>query len=564
MKRNHQSSLRALGLAIGLFGFAGQFAWADGSFFNTDLPSDPGLFDEDTESGKEDPAEEGKPWFDDSLLEVPSEYPTIQAAINAASNGDTILLHPGAYGSFVHEGAFHVTIRGPRLDGLERRHVSESDTAVIGTLEPRTLLDGPGIVIGRGSSLLLDNVCVAGWMSPPWCRAGSAIRVEEESSLHAVECVMTVNAAFSWGSSCPHDLAGCGGAAVITTGSSATFKRCGFIGNFAEADGGAIYFDMGEGETGRLDVVECHFNDNQSRGTGGDICMTNSEHVSSGYTWRYIAPNEALLQVLSSTFEAGSSKYGGSICIKSGMSFISNCQFERNHATRKGGAISLFGPSTMHVEGCAFSHNRSSGGGGAIDYGSTWIRRVAASHEGSRITSWKYIEKQHEQNLTLQRSRFDHNSSESAGGAIYGFANGLSLIECELYGNSAGHSASALFATTRFPMPDDAPMLMDNIFCGNAGEDIVFRLSSLSEDEDVDWAADGNCISDRCLVLPSGTECVHPCDIDEDGDVDTWDLMLVASALGTTCTDCPEDVDGDGDVDISDYMMVLDAYFSGA
>ena len=53
------------------------------------------------------PLTKGKPWFDDSLLEVPSEYPTIQAAIYAASNGDTILLQSGSYGSFVHDGAFH-------------------------------------------------------------------------------------------------------------------------------------------------------------------------------------------------------------------------------------------------------------------------------------------------------------------------------------------------------------------------------------------------------------------------------------------------------------------------
>ena len=466
---------------------------------------------------------------------------------------------------------FMVTIRGPRLEGLERSHVDVEDfsgAAVIGTLglHPDIAgpdwIDGPGIVIGRGSSLLLDNVCVAGWMTPPsTCRAGTAILVEEESTLRAVECAMAYNmASMHRTPSCSHDQFGCGGAAVITTGSSATFKRCGFIDNFAGADGGAIYFDMGEGEAGRLDVVECRFQSNQAFASGGDICMTNSKDVSSGYSWGYIAPNEALLQVMSSVFEGGYSKYGGSISIKSGMSFISSSQFERNNAT-SGGAISLIGPSAMHVEGSTFSRNRSSAGGGAIAYGSTWFHAVPATHEGSRITSWDYLVKQPEQKLSLYRSSFDGNVARSSGGAIKGLSSGLSLFECELYGNSADYDGSALRSMTVSSL-DDAPVLMDNTFCGNAGEDIVFsREYSV---EDVDWASDGNCISDRCLTPPSGIECAHPCDIDADGDVDAQDLSLVAFALGTSCTDCPEDVDGDGLVTLSDYMMVLDAYLSGA
>lgn len=43
---------------------------------------------------------------------VPSQYPTIQAAINAASDGDTIIVAAGTYGAFVVRGKENISIIG--------------------------------------------------------------------------------------------------------------------------------------------------------------------------------------------------------------------------------------------------------------------------------------------------------------------------------------------------------------------------------------------------------------------------------------------------------------------
>ena len=49
---------------------------------------------------------------DDGMLEVPAEYGTIQAAVDAASPGDLVLVSPGTYNETVNVATDEITIRG--------------------------------------------------------------------------------------------------------------------------------------------------------------------------------------------------------------------------------------------------------------------------------------------------------------------------------------------------------------------------------------------------------------------------------------------------------------------
>lgn len=51
-----------------------------------------------------------------------------------------------------------------------------------------------------------------------------------------------------------------------------------------------------------------------------------------------------------------------------------------------------------------------------------------------------------------------------------------------------------------------------------------------------------------------GRDCVA--DINEDGDVDVADLLLLLEAWGP-CTDCNEDLDDDDNVGVSDLLILL-------
>jgi uncharacterized membrane protein len=64
----------------------------------------------------------------------------------------------------------------------------------------------------------------------------------------------------------------------------------------------------------------------------------------------------------------------------------------------------------------------------------------------------------------------------------------------------------------------------------------------------VDFVADPYAL---LLLLP-----IKPGDIDEDGDVDTADLLALLAAWGP-CEGCPEDIDGNGVVNTADLLILL-------
>jgi hypothetical protein len=55
---------------------------------------------------------------DDGVREVPGEYPTIQAAVDAAGEGDLVLIAPGTYNEAVDVVTNNLTIRGLDRDGV--------------------------------------------------------------------------------------------------------------------------------------------------------------------------------------------------------------------------------------------------------------------------------------------------------------------------------------------------------------------------------------------------------------------------------------------------------------
>jgi subtilisin family serine protease len=78
--------------------------------------------------------------------------------------------------------------------------------------------------------------------------------------------------------------------------------------------------------------------------------------------------------------------------------------------------------------------------------------------------------------------------------------------------------------------------------CNDNGQDDYFDiLEGISNDENNDGVPD---------------ECQCPTDFDDDGDVDTADLLFLLGAWGTPAGD----VDGDGDTDTSDLLALLGAW----
>jgi len=145
---------------------------------------------------------------------VPSVYPTIQAGVDAASEGDTVLVAPGTY---TGPGNYAIAIGGKGLAVC-----SEAGPAVTiidcGGINRAFVLGGPMQYVPVIEGFTITH----GWAST--YQGGAAVRADN-CSLRLAQCVLAANQVESGGS----------GAAVFVHGPSCHLVNCTFVGNSGDA-----------------------------------------------------------------------------------------------------------------------------------------------------------------------------------------------------------------------------------------------------------------------------------------------------------------------------------------
>jgi hypothetical protein len=160
-----------------------------------------------------------------ATLLVPRQYPTIQLAIDSASNGDEIHVSPGTY----HE---QINLRGKSIE-------------LVGNVDgTRATIDGDGL-----------RVCIIGSGEPVSCVVrGFVIR----------------NGSYS---------GSIGGGGVSLSNSAATFRDCAFIGNAAVGDAlwsGGAFHSLGGSET----IEDCSFIGNRGWNQSSASAIYHYRHGS--------------------------------------------------------------------------------------------------------------------------------------------------------------------------------------------------------------------------------------------------------------------------------------------
>lgn len=204
---------------------------------------------------------------------------------------------------------------------------------------------------------------------------------------------------------------------VVGVPSGVLVKNCKFS-NFISYQGGSAIF----AQTADLLIDACSFTNNSTSSNGGAL----------------YASSNGSLYVLNSTFSNNVtlSGQGGAIYTEGGGTgstsssiYADGCNFTNNHATRGGGIASIGGYLSLHA--CTFTNNLATNASLVAYGGAIFACDGCAGGGASNIDS----------------CYFAANSSDNAGGAMYGTGTSYSFIKrCTFSGNKTGGSGGGLFA----------------------------------------------------------------------------------------------------------------------
>jgi hypothetical protein len=352
---------------------------------------------------------------------VPSQYPTIQAAINASANGDTVFVAPGTY---TGDGNRDIDFLGK---AITVRSIDPNDPNVVAATiidcngtetqwhrgfyfhngeDANSVVAGLTITNGYGPDELLELYQIS------YYSAGGAIFCNRSSPTVAC-CKIEGNRA-----------KGVGGG-MCNYHSSPRVSNCSFISN--SAPGGAGMHNWGSSPK----VTKCIFRDNSAGHSGGGIFIYGHHEDSP--------------TVIKCTFRANSSLYyGGAVFNRAESNLrIIDCMFMENWARRDGGALHNLESSPI-VANCIFDKSSAGENGGAM-YNDSDI------HNGYA-------------NPTIINCTFATNSAGFDGGGIYNHdgkssrnVSNPNVTNCIFWDNRDKHGKTQ---SSQIYVPDDgAPII---------------------------------------------------------------------------------------------------------
>lgn len=395
-------------------------------------------------------------------IHVPEDFATIQEAIDAAVDGDEILVSPGAYVERINFLGKAIALRS--VGG-----------------EMVTVIDGnqSGTVItcdsGEGPDTIIEGFTITKGLA----QEGGGMR-NIDSSPTVLDCTFENNLADGGSSN------GKGGG-VFNEGSFATFQECRFSNNnVADFDGLGGGMSSVGGEVTVTDCsfttnsadegggcytnggsplfVDCIFLRNETLAVGGDGggmsivlgspvivgCVFQENTTDSDGDGAGIHVSSASPIVLDCLFvdnvTGGIGGTGGAMDVSNSTLTIIGCLFQQNVASSNDGGGVYVRDSSAIVLDCTFIANLSRTGGGLeIDHSSAVIIDSSfQSNEATYVGGGLFIDGDGEPSTVINCTFADNDALDYGGGVINVFANS-SFINCAFVGNSAGVYGGGVF-----------------------------------------------------------------------------------------------------------------------
>ena len=399
-------------------------------------------------------------------INVPADHPTIQSAVDAAIDGDEIVVAPGTYSS----GGLHV------VDMLGKAIVLRSSDG-----PETTIIDGGNTRIGRRGII---------------CQNGETV----QTSIEGFTIQNCAASWYDWNDNGEVDYwEFFGGGLWNRDGSSPSVQNCWFINNVAEYGGGICNFDEGSNANNPR-VVDCIFLSNTAgEGVGGGIYSYASNPMVSGCTFTnntagygggMINMNGSNANIFDCTFTGNAaSADGGAVYNDSSMPSLLNCTFTSNTADDDGGAVFNADPSSSQnipsFNRCTFIGNQATNEGGGM-------------HNFSVSPLLEYCE-------------FRNNSASEGGGILSWNASNPRIWATPFCGNTPTHIDGNWTDEGGNEFEDNCgPCEADLDGSGHVGVDdlLIIIAAWASDDAKADLSQDGIVgVDDLLIVIAAWGEC---------------------------------------------------------
>jgi parallel beta-helix repeat protein len=422
-----------------------------------------------------------------------ADFDNIQAAIDASSDGDEIIVMPGTYTS-TQDG--HVVNMLGKAVTLRSSDPSDPDVVAATIIDGENTRRGLACFNGETSKTIISGFTITNGYGAgfdyngdgdiDWFEDGGGGMYNNSSSPTLIDCTFENNTADNGG-----------GGMLNADNSSPTLIDCTFTGNTYAQEGGGMF-----NENSNPTLTDCTFENNSAWG-GGGMYNNSSSPTLDGCTF------------------TGNTAYdgGGMFNVGNSSPSLTDCTFENNSCTGGGGGMFNNLNANPTLTGCTFTSNSADYyGGGMCNYSS---------------------------DPTLENCTFTDNSAANLGkgGGMYNSGSDPTLTNCRFEGNFAWYYGGGMYNFN-----NSNPTLIDTTVCGNTPDQINGDWTDNGGNciaESCDDANDDG--------IPDDCECLA--DINGDGYVNVTDLLTIIDQWGLT--DSPADVNFDGIVDVTDLLIVV-------
>lgn len=358
---------------------------------------------------------------------VPQDFPTIQAAINFASDGDTVIVQSGTYLENVNTLGKDIWLNGvlvnsPTIIGSPGSPVltvgSNSNPPLIANLTLRNgdgLLGG-GVAVGSNTVATFRNVRI--WQNS--ATGGGAMFLYANADVTLVDCDLWANRA---------DVDG--GAVSMLSGATLTLVDTLVEANTADQNGGAVrMFNATLEATGTT-----HFLNNGAQRDGGAIAALSGSVVTlsgtrltnnqAGWSGGGLALDDSELESRSVIYDSNDADApGGAMLLDGGSEAYSYSDDFRDNTALNGGGVRVL-ESAFYANLPVFDGNTADDFGGAL----------AVTGNDNPATAWVY-------NAVIRE-----NTARFGGAAFVNIGPASAGTTSVLLANSVVHNNSASIAT---------------------------------------------------------------------------------------------------------------------